>query len=172
MDSATDYSPSAQQAEFIAALSVLDHVGRIELIGQITDRDGQHVLADLLSQTIGMANSVAANCREWVETEAIVRLDMHPHQAEQINTPSMLGAAMGARIAARVDQDGLCDGCAARRGTMANQCAPTVADVDWCEGKGEFLCHLEGRDHRDRPTKPCIGAVRWQAVKRMVNPDA
>lgn len=165
MTDTTDYSPSVQQATLIAALSVLPHAERIDLIRQAIDRDGYLFLAHLLSQTIGMANSVSTNCREWLETELITRLDYNPHQAEQINTPSLLGAAEGARIAAQVAQDGLCDGCAVRLGTLANQCAPTVADVNWCDGKGEFLCHVDGLDEMGRASMPCRGAVRWQDLK-------
>jgi hypothetical protein len=99
--------------------------------------------------------------REWLEVEAITSGAFHPHQAEQINTASMLGACIGARMAAQVAQVGLCGGCALRLGTMANQSLPTVTDVDWCEGKGEFRCHM----HED-PKPACPGYARWQAIKR------
>lgn len=154
---ANDYSLSSKQAEQLAAMVVLPLDMRREMAGRLSGDEAREMLA----QVLGMANSVVSNVRDWVEIEAITKCDLHPHQVEQINTASMLGACLGARMAAQVKQDGLCEGCALRLGTMANQSVPTIADVDWCEGKGEFCCHMH-----DDPKPACPGHTRWQALKR------
>jgi hypothetical protein len=166
MNVATDYHPTKEQADAIIALSTMKHDDRMALLKLYLDGEGVKALADLFSHTIGMANSVVENCREWIEITAICEDKVHPHDAEKFNLPTMIGAAMGAKLAARVDQDGLCAGCAARHGTVANQCAPTVCDVDYIEEKGGFLCHLEGLDDKGNAAKPCIGSVRLMAAKR------
>lgn len=167
MSDATDYAPSSAQARWIAVLSVMPLEGRRETIAAIEDREGPQFVAEMLAHVIGMANSVAKNTREWLEIEAICAGVLHPEQADKINTPSMMGAALGAEKAAQVSQKGLCSGCALRLGAAANQCTPTQADVDWCEtpSRDKFLCHmgdLEGR----APKKACPGWARWQALKR------
>jgi hypothetical protein len=166
MNVATDYRPTAEQADMIIALSLMTHDDRMAVLKLYLDGEGVKALAELFSHTIGMANSVVENCREWVEITAIFEGNTYPHDAEKFNLPTMIGAAMGAKLAARVDQDGLCAGCAARHGTVANQCAPTVCDVEWIDTKGGFLCHLEGLDENQNAKKPCIGSVRLMAAKR------
>ena len=166
MSVATDYHPTAEQADIIIALSSMRHDGRMALLKMLLDAEDAYALADLLSHVIGMANSVGGSCREWIEITAICEGNTHPHEAEKFNLPTMIGAAMGAKLAARVDQDGLCAGCAVRHGTVANQCAPTVCDVEWIDTKGGFLCHLEGLDEKGNAAKPCIGSVRLMAAKR------
>lgn len=168
MTIATDYSPTPRQSDIILALSAMHHKKRIDLLEMVIAVDGAAFLADLLSHVVGMANSVAENCREWIELTEIIERGVHPHTAEKINLPTMEGAALGAKIAFRVAQTGLCGGCAARLGSVANQCEPTVIDVDYCEDKGGFLCHVDGLDDRGELTQPCIGAVRLMAVKRAV----
>jgi len=165
MSEPTDYCPTSEQARQIAALIVLPLEERHRLALRLADEVGTNLLAALLSHVVGMANSVTENTRDWLETEAIVSGDLHPDQAEKINTPSMLGAALGAEKAAQVVQKGLCDGCALRRGTMANQCVPTQEDVDWCErGAQRFFCHMTGLDDGE-PQTTCPGWARWRALK-------
>ena len=162
----TDYSPSSEQSRMIAALSIMPLAARESTVIELIESRGPEYVANLFAHVIGMANSVAENAREWLAVEMIVRCDLHPHQAEQINTPSMVGAALGAEKAAQVAQDGLCSGCALRRGTLANQCEPTQDDVNYIKRGSDrrgFLCHLDGLENCE-PRKPCVGWVRWQAL--------
>lgn len=159
------YSPSSRQAEQIAALVSAGADERKALIDSMLAGGGAVAVASMLFHVIGMANSVAANCREWIATELIVKDLGHPDEVDRINTPSMLGAALGARKSAQVSQQGLCAGCALRLGSIANQSASTQADVDYVErGAGVFRCHLEGLDTRGVPTRACPGWARWQAL--------
>lgn len=160
-----DYSPSSGAAQLLAALVVLPRDERIELSRKFADDDAD--LSTLLADAIGMANAVAANCREWIETEMIAAGAVHPERAHQLNLPTMLGAAIGASMAAQVRQDGTCNGCAMRLGTVANQCLPTVSDVRYVDGDDTFLCHLEGLDEAGEPARACVGWARWRALGRL-----
>jgi hypothetical protein len=81
------------------------------------------------------------------------------------NLPSPEGAALGAELARFVetaqaknpDAPALCSGCAFRRGSTANQCAPTLMDAVKCLLEGEpFYCHMGVPDEAE-PTRLCGG---------------
>lgn len=84
------------------------------------------------------------------------------------NLPSPLGAALGREIARLVDAEEAvqrerfpnmlprCDDCAARLGTVPNQCAATLMDLIKCATEGEpFYCHKGVNDNE--PKRLCAG---------------
>lgn len=134
------YSLTRPDADTLAAALVLPTDARAEFLADYLARFGPDDLLNLFAQALGMANSVVANNREAIELFGICEGTLHPHNAHQINLPTMLGAAQGARIAR--DAKGMCGGCAFRLGTTANQSPITTIDAEDCARDGTpFLCH-------------------------------
>jgi hypothetical protein len=143
----TDYAMKPEHAEALAGAALLPRDLRVliarRLLAQKIDA------AELVADIIGMANSVVANTAELLKTEAVIRGWIWPHQAEQLNFPSMNGALMGVSLAHGVDAARVCATCAFRLGSVANQCAPTQHDAkDAVRGEFAFMCH-EGVDEKD-----------------------
>lgn len=115
-------------------------------------------LLNLLRNTLLLANSIAENCKEWLEMAAIIHGDMHPYQAEKLNIPTLNGALSAAVAIPRVDPcDKMCVTCAFRVGSPANQTEATASDIFDCLEDGTlFMCHdFEGA----KPTRACRGFV-------------
>ena len=122
------------------------------------ERSADDMLA-LFAQVIGMANTVAQNCREMVELLLVTHGDYHPYEAEKANLPTLYGALQGVLLAAQVPQDqkGMCHGCAYRLGSSANTSPITTSDALWQQKNlDQFFCH-EDLDDQDCPTKRCVG---------------
>jgi len=137
---------------------------RREILAHFAREHGEAALVALFAEFIGLANSVVANCHDALEVFGIAHLGMHPYEAEKLNLPTIFGALNGARLAHDVDPKGLCDGCAFRLGTHANQSPVTTCDAGDCSQPGEanFMCH-ENLDDSGAPTKACGGWARKRA---------
>jgi len=152
-------------AQAIALTDVVRAAGgrRAELLAKYAAAHGLDALVDLFAQFVGAANSVVANCREVSEILMISEGNIHPHTAEKINLPTMLGAMQGVPLANAVSPRATCEGCAYRLGTAANQCVPTATDVAYCaEERNPFMCHLRV-DDAGAPTHICAGHA--QAIR-------
>lgn len=164
----TEYKLDKAEADALAALAVMALPDRLAYIKQLRRDHGVAWVQNLFAQSLGVANSVADNCRDMAEFVAITQGEMHPHTAESINMPTMLGAAMGAKNAVGVNQSPICEGCAFRVGTHANQCVSTQSDVVDVElDAGElFQCHMEGLTENGTPTKACAGWAAFHKAAR------
>lgn len=124
----------------------------------------KHELGEVLIHLVELSEQVIGNAEEHAIGMLIAEGNMHPHQAEKINFPSLKGAALGLAAAECVAADArqrLCDGCAYRQGTVANQCMPTQTDAQWAiDLDHDFSCHINGYDEAtDTSTQPCVGHV-------------
>jgi hypothetical protein len=157
------YKPDNAGAEALAALSVLSYEDRLSQIKRLRREHGIEWVLRLFNDTIGMANSVTDNSHEMVKFVALMNADLHQQDVDKISLPSMLGAAMGAAAAALCEDVKVCDGCAFKIGSIANQCVPTQADVRHITADdGRFLCHVDGLEG-DKPTQACKG---WAVVQK------
>jgi len=139
----TDYEMSAAHAKYLEGIALLPRDLRIQFARQFLDTHRVNA-AEVIADLIGMANSVVDNSHELLKVEAVSRGLTWSHEAEKINFPSLHGALMGVSLAAGVDAAKVCAGCAFRRGSQANQCAPTQHDArDAVAGEWPFMCHEE-----------------------------
>lgn len=70
-----------------------------------------------------------------------IELGMHPHEVDNLNMPTLIGSLFGAGLH-NVCGTKVCDTCAFKQGSAANQCSPTIADLLDCLESGEpFYCH-------------------------------
>lgn len=121
-------------------------------------------VGEAMIHLLELAEQVTGNAEEHAIGLLIAEGGMHPYQAERINFPSLKGAALGLKAASRVPEYGcerLCEGCAYRQGSVANQCLPTQTDVEWAlDTEQGFNCHINGYDEAtDMPTQLCVGYV-------------
>lgn len=116
----------------------------------------QELVDTVLALTERFVMAVTA-MREETITLAICEFGMHPHEAENLNLPTMLGSLAGLGLPA-IDAASVCATCAFRQGSCANQCPATVSDALGCiESKGSpFFCHEGGATGAD-PKKVCRG---------------
>ncbi len=145
MASGCDYSPTPAQADLIAGVSNMPADIREMIFARYARDHGVQALVELAAQIVGMANSVIANNRECIELFGICEGTLHPHNARQINLPTLFGAAVGAKLALRAAGcKRMCHGCAYRLGTPANQSPVTTCDADYAREEADhmdFLCH-------------------------------
>ena len=167
IEAATDYAIAPQDAELLYGIATLPAIERKHALMAFTYRAGPQVIFDLFAQFIGLANSVASNAHEHAGN-LLTEFGVHPHTAEKINMPSILGALNGLVLVPGIDPAPLCHGCAFRKGSIANQCWPTTMDTEHCSEPGEvaFMCH-EDIDEKGNPTTGCRGfAQRRVALAR------
>ncbi len=166
-DLAADYALTIEEAEFLLMVVAVKQPERAALLARrCRDRGVDDTIA-LFAQVVGMANSVVENNREMIELLLITEGGEDPHTAEQANLPTMRGALQGVAIAAGVDANKVCHGCAYRLGSAANQSPITSDDARWVleeSHRHEFLCH-EDVDERGNPKHLCRGF--GQARKRL-----
>lgn len=160
MSGHTDYTMTPRQAEDIASLANLPLAGRVRGLTEYCEKHGVESLVELFAQFIGMASSVADNCRDMTDLVLISELGMHPDKFDSVNLPTILGACQGVALAAQCDPAGACEGCAYRLGSMANQSPMATSDAAYMsfDQKG-FMCHAE-TDDRGNPTKVCVGHAK------------
>ncbi len=160
-DVGTDYTLTAEDADALKAVVLLPGDIRAQLLKKYLAERGTAALVNLFCQVIGMANSVVANNREMIELAGIISGELHPHNAHQINLPTLFGALSGVTLAASVDQTKTCNGCAYRLGAIANQSPVTTYDAEWCgqDGNQDFLCH-ERLDAKGNPRHLCAGNAK------------
>ncbi len=117
-------------------------------------------LKNLLLNVCKLAESISTNCRDWLETAAIIHGDIHPYSTEKLNIPTLLGALSSAVTVPRVDISNCCATCAFRVGSIANQTEAVAQDVLLALENGEvFYCH----DGEGAPKIACHGFV--EAIK-------
>jgi len=127
------------------------------------DRTNEELIS-LLTETLKLADSIANNCKEWLETMAIVHADYHPYTAEKLNYPTLQGALDCAANIPRVNPKGTCATCAFRIGSPPNQCDEVAEDVLDCLLEGRtFMCHCSTDDSDEEPNKPCKGFLKAKA---------
>lgn len=160
MSGHTDYTMTPRQAEDMALLANLPLAGRIRGLADYCEQHGVESLVELFAQFVGMANSVADNCRNMTDLVLISELGMHPDRFDSVNLPTIAGACQGVMLAAQCDPAGACEGCAYRIGSMANQSPMATSDAAYMsfDQKG-FMCHAE-TDDRGSPTKVCVGHAK------------
>jgi hypothetical protein len=161
------YEITAADAGALLGASGLPVDLRREILAHYAKENGAEALVALFANFIGLANSVVANCHDALEIFGMAHLGMHPYEAEKLNLPTIDGALFGVRLTAGVEVDGICDGCAFRLGSHANQSPLTTCDADFCSHPGEvdFMCH-EALDDKGAPTKGCAGWARKRAMMR------
>ena len=161
----TDYRMNPELARQLADAALLPRDLRLMIARRILEQAsvGIDTASEIIADLLGMANSVVANCTEILKTESVARGWLHFNAVERINFPSMNGALMGVSLAAGVDPRKVCNGCAFRLGSVANQCSPTQHDArDAVAGEHVFMCH-EDLDTRGKPTHGCRGFAQARA---------
>jgi hypothetical protein len=109
-----EYQLDAADAEALKGMVVVPLGFRRVAIELYLTKHGLGATLNLFEQALGMANSVAQNCREMSEMLMVEHCDMHPYAAENINLPTMLGACMGAALNRKCQPEprSMCHGCA------------------------------------------------------------
>ena len=163
---ATEYALTEDQASWLAGAVNLPPEVRREVLSAMLAREGPEAIVSAFAEFIGLANSVAENCADWLWLAGMVHGDLSAYEAEKLNCPTIFGALMGVKLARHGCEDA-CSGCAFRLGTAANQSPSTTTDADWCGHPGEqpFMCH-EDLDDRGQPTKICQGWVRLRQARK------
>jgi hypothetical protein len=156
------YVLSDDQARQLSAMVASSGLDRTALMASYLQQHGQEAILSLLAEFIALACSVTDNCREMAE-HLLTLEGVHPHTAEKINMPTLLGALAGVVLANQVDPKGACHGCAFRLGSVANQCPSTTLDAQWCQTDvHQFMCHARGVLPDGTPTKRCVGDGKAQ----------
>lgn len=166
----TDYGFNAGDAIALSALPIVNHAERVRLLEMCFKAKGKKRFIELFADFVGLANETLLNAREMSEMVLITECNMYPQQAEKINMPDLFGALQGIALAHGIDQSKLCDGCAFRRGTTANQSSITTTDAfEQIENSDPFLCHIDDDGgFAENPRKACRG---WsQAVNKVNKP--
>ena len=163
---AAEYALTEDQASWLAGIVQFPQEMRAEVLSAMLEREGPQAIVNAFAGFIGLANSVAENCRDWLELAGMLHADLGPYEAEKINCPTIFGALMGVRLAKHGCAEA-CAGCAFRLGTAANQSPCTTDDADWCGHPGEqpFMCH-EDIDEAGEPTKICKGWLKLRQERK------
>jgi len=160
MTANTDYSMSPEDATALMEMAKLDPAMRHEALSGYLQQNGTQRLVELFAQFIGMANSVAENCKEMSDFVLITECGVHPEKFESVNLPTIIGACQGVILAEKCDPSGVCFGCAYRLGSIANQSPDATSDADYMahDQKG-FMCHADLNESGE-PTKVCVGHAK------------
>lgn len=154
-----DYAMSRADADDLMGATLLPDEIRVLTLKKYLETHSTDDLVHLFSNFIGMANSVVANTREFIELFLQVECKMSDREAEKINLPTIFGAFNGAKLALPPSK-GMCHGCAFRLGSAANQSPITTFDAADCrDDHAGFMCH-ETLDDAGEPTQKCVGYIR------------
>jgi len=113
-----------------------------DLFGDRLNGDG----AALLGNVVALARSVIANHDEMMRTVCLIEGGSE-RDADMLNLPSLRGALSGVVLADGVAATAVCDGCAFRLGSCANQSASTTSDATeqmvytLAGSDARFCCH-------------------------------
>lgn len=163
----TDYNISSAVAFDLAGISLLPRDLRVEAIQKLLVCRAGVNLVEVLADFIGLANSVVENSHELLKMEAVCQNLVHPHQADQINFPSIFGALKGVQLADGIDVSRVCKGCAFRLGTPANQSPCTTGDAADCVTDTTlFMCH-EDLDDNGAVKHACPGYAQSRRQARL-----
>lgn len=165
------YSLNAEEAKYIGELVIptMPKDMRLELLSNYKNKFGTAALMNLIVEFFAVAASVESNMRESVELFLVTDCHQHPHDAEKINLPTLMGAAKGSQHAVG-PFPGQCHGCAFRLGSYANQSLVTMIDAADCVADmDQFNCHIN-TDSKGEPTNPCVGYLRSiEAIGKRLN---
>lgn len=163
-DPATDYDIAPEVATLLMGIALLPAAERRNALVYLGRQFGAGALIDAFAQFVGLANSVASNASEHAQNLLVEMGQVHPHTAEQINMPNIVGALQGLQLVPGIDPAPLCHGCAFRKGSIANQCFPTTLDAELCSQPHErpFMCH-EDVDEQGKPKCACRGFAQARA---------
>lgn len=137
---------------------------RLEILLRYAVQEGAEALLELFADLTELSEQVIENGKEHAIELLIQETDLHPYSAEKVAYPSLKGALVGILQAERVPPHArarVCQGCAYRACTVANQCFETQQDTNMVlENASNFLCHARGIDEvSGEPMRPCIGHV-------------
>lgn len=155
----TSYDIHPVVAKMLRGAVVLPYELRVQILRTWFAKSGGCDPIEILSQFIGLANSVVANNRDAIELWSILSGFAFPGKEGDVNLPTIFGALAGIDLAAQADVASPCAGCAFRLGTVANQSPSTTCDAEWCINGNEddrFMCH-EDIDEDGNPSKMCAG---------------
>lgn len=169
MTDSIDYAISKADASELRGATGLPGELRLMAIRRLHGMRGTEAILELFAQYMGLANSVIANNREAVELFAITECDVHPHAVHKINLPTIFGALNGVMNA--VDPTAsMCEGCAFRLGTPANQSPSTSVDAMDCVTEaftvGDFKCHMKPNAEGEMNTL-CAGYRKAKKERRV-----
>jgi hypothetical protein len=142
----------------------LPEAERVEPIKALLASKSKDEVAILFATLLNVADQYAKACDEAVWLH-LVQEGIHPYSIEKLITPSLHGALNGLILADKAkNQDICCESCAYRRGTLANSCLTTQANVAYAiKDEHIFYCHKD-IENLDCPTsddrkrmKPCKG---------------
>jgi hypothetical protein len=158
-----DYSMTVHEAEELTGIVLLPQEVRVELLKRYLAYHGTDALVQLFANFVGMANAVVENSKDSLWLLGVTVAKLSDREAESINVPSLFGALNGVKLAALVNQEKTCSGCAFRLGSLANQSPSTTCDAQYCVDVGEdrFMCH-EDMDENGEPTRLCGGFAQIQ----------
>ncbi|MGN7495927.1 hypothetical protein [Pseudomonas lactis] len=166
------YEMSPQDAHALAQLVSSSSQDRVTFLEEHLSRHGTDNLVKLFVRFVECADSVITNCKSMAELLLITEGGVHPHVAEEINMPSLLGALNGVVLAANVDPAGTCAGCAYRIGTAANQSLITTQDAAYVRDEHNvFFCH-ENVPEGSLPTQICIGHAKCLKARGVTGDDS
>lgn len=152
-----DYTLTNKDAEALTSILLMDHELRMKLIRKYQKENGVEALQNLFSQFVGMVNSVTENTKQLTDQYLIVHGYKTPEDKTKMNLPTPLGALYGVKTAKLARTDRMCQTCAYRKGTPANQSEGTQCDVDHALNNDQpFYCH-EGIHENEEPMQKCIG---------------
>lgn len=157
---AHDFELTSVEAEFLSKVIEASTQEREKILSRYANAAGIKDVVRLFAQMVGCANAVIENCRLGAIDLLITEGGLHPHVAEDIYLPTLVGAISGVRLSTGVDPRGLCSGRVYRHGTHANQSAVTTEDAEYsaCRRR-KFMCH-ESLDKQGRATQVCIGHAK------------
>lgn len=167
---ADDYKISSDDACDLYGAALVPTEFRRMILAKYAAEHGNDALLNLFSEFMGLANSLVTNTREFIELFLIIECKMSDRMAEKINLPTISGALNGAKFAIEPVK-GMCEGCAFRSGTPANQSPITSYDANDCADDGtRFLCHetLPPYTETEDGKRTCAGyiAARKAVLKR------
>lgn len=139
----TDHQLTKRDADILKGVALLPLDLRIESLRKLVLNDrGSDGLLLLFASFIGLANQVCESTHEFLQTALIPEFKEWPATARRLNLPDIFGALCGIEVAMPYVK-GMCQGCAFRQGTAANQCMQTSIDAkNAAEGDlTTFYCH-------------------------------
>lgn len=160
------YSITPTDADMLLGAAMVPGELRAFLLRQYADNHGTEALIGLFGEFIGLTHRLAAAAEE-AATVILITEGLDPHEAERVNTPTLMGALQGIMLADGVDRSKTCGGCAFRLGTVANMSPCTTADAADCvpASGSMFMCH-ENMDEKGKPTKACAGWAQARNKER------
>lgn len=156
---------SLADAEYLKSVTLLPVDLRRELLERYVAEHGASALLEIFAQFVGLANSVVLNNEDMVHLLGWISGELHPDGGIPPNLPTIFGALQGVGVAALAGDAATCNGCAYRRGAIANQSPITTLDAVTCvDDRQRFMCHERELTDDGEPTLTCIGYAAAMAL--------